>query len=120
MAVILCSCGNAADFESKPGYSRTENIYSEEPTAETVTEETSAETETETAETTETVTTTAPPETTTEATVTEPPKPVGLQREALDGHRYTIEKCSHKVYSNTKLKKALGKLDDICADTATV
>lgn len=119
-ALTLCSCGSgAADFERKADYSYTGYSYSSPDESLTVSEEdseaeTTAETETETE--TETTTTTAPPETTTAATTTAPPKPVGLQKEALEGHSYNIEKCSHKVYSNTKLKKALGKLDDICAD----
>ena len=110
MALSLCSCGHAAaDFERKADYVPTEYSYTDSP-EEAVTEE---QTE-ETAETAET--TTAPPETTTEATTTAPPKPVGLQDGVLDGHRFGITKFSHKVYSNTKIKKAFSKLDDICDD----
>lgn len=60
--------------------------------------------------------TTAPETETAPKTTTEPPKPVGLKTDLLDGHSYSIEKFPHKTYSNTKLKKALKKIDDICAD----
>ena len=118
--VTLCSCGStASDFSRREDYSHTEYKYTgmvetSAPAGEDTPEEAvPASAETETAA----VTTTAPPETTTEATTTAaPPKPVGLQKAALEGHSYSIDKFPHKVYSNTKVKKALGKIDDICAD----
>lgn len=60
--------------------------------------------------------TTAPQTEASAETTTLPPKPVGLKTDLLDGHSYSIEKFPHKTYSNTKLKKALKKIDDICAD----
>lgn len=111
LALTLCSCGSqAAGFTPKADIDREEYTYTETP------EETTAETTPQPEETTEATTTTAPPETTTEVTTTEPPKPVGLQDGVLDGHRFGVTKFSHKVYSNTKVKKAFAKLDDICDD----
>ena len=130
MALSMGACGNNnADFTRKADITRAASTCTSAPETDAAeeTEETEETEKTEgsdaaqavadAAEAEETAAeTTAPTETATEITTTAPRKPVGLKRDLLDGRSYSIEKMSHKVYSNSKLEKALDAIDDICND----